>query len=626
MKDGGCEPDINRELLEDLLGELMRVREYMLDQAVDLADQIAMAHPNYSASALNLAHYLALRQHDLRSLQEELALVGLSSLGRCESHALASVEAVIRAARALIGESGHSSHLPGPHIAPSVSGRAQLVTHTEDLLGPEPPERSVRIMVTLPTEAGTDYTLVRKLVGSGMDCARINCAHDNLEIWRAMALHVRQAAHELERPCRILVDVAGPKLRTADLPPGPAVVVWKPRRDALRGVVEPARVLLTAGPNIAWSSDGFDAALTLPADWLSQLRGGDIINLRDARGKRRQLLVTDARPDGCSTEARQTAYVVEGTEFRIGRRSVGRQPRVRSCRIAALEPAPGALVLRTGDVLVIAALDSVSHRGGWQNDARRIACTLPPDLTGIAPGDALWFDDGKIGGRIRRVSPHELEVEITQAKPGGSKLRADRSVNLPDSQLERAPLLSKDLADLAFVAEHADLVGLSFAESAEGIQQLASALHERTEREIGIVLKIETRRGFERLPQLLLAAMRNYPVGVMIARGDLAIECGYERLAEVQEEMLWLCEAAHLPVIWATQVLDQLTRTGQPSRAEITDAAMSGRAECVMLNKGPHIVQAVCTLSDILARMQAHQQKKRSLFRKLLVSELENAD
>lgn len=79
----------------------------------------------------------------------------------------------------------------------------------------------------------------------------------------------------------------------------------------------------------------------------------------------------------------------------------------------------------------------------------------------------------------------------------------------------------------------------------------------------------------------------------MIARGDLAVECGYERMAEVQEEILWICEAAHLPVIWATQVLESLAKKSQPSRAEITDAAMGERPECVMLNKGPHIAAAV---------------------------------
>jgi pyruvate kinase len=103
----------------------------------------------------------------------------------------------------------------------------------------------------------------------------------------------------------------------------------------------------------------------------------------------------------------------------------------------------------------------------------------------------------------------------------------------------------------------------------------------------------------------------------MIARGDLAVECGYERLAEVQEEILWAAEAAHMPVVWATQVLETLAKTGRPSRAEITDAAMGERAECVMLNKGPYILDAMRTLDDILSRMQSHQAKKRSLLRAL---------
>ena len=86
----------------------------------------------------------------------------------------------------------------------------------------------------------------------------------------------------------------------------------------------------------------------------------------------------------------------------------------------------------------------------------------------------------------------------------------------------------------------------------------------------------------------------------MIARGDLAVEVGFERLAEVQEEILWLCEASHVPAIWATQVLDTLARTGVPSRAEVTDAAASVAAECVMLNKGPFVDEAVRALADIL--------------------------
>ena len=89
------------------------------------------------------------------------------------------------------------------------------------------------------------------------------------------------------------------------------------------------------------------------------------------------------------------------------------------------------------------------------------------------------------------------------------------------------------------------------------------------------------------------------------------------RLAELQEEILWVCEAAHVPVVWATQVLEGLAKTGRPSRAEVTDAAMGARAECVMLNKGAHVVDAVRMLDDILRRMQLHQSKKRPLLRAL---------
>ena len=154
---------------------------------------------------------------------------------------------------------------------------------------------------------------------------------------------------------------------------------------------------------------------------------------------------------------------------------------------------------------------------------------------------------------------------------------------------------------------------------------MSDQLHEQLERlgkpDLGVILKIENRQAFENLPLLLLEAMRCSPAtGVMIARGDLAVECGWERLAEVQEEILWMAEAAHMPVIWATQVLEGLAKTGLPSRAEITDAAMGARAECVMLNKGPNIVETVRILHDILRRMQEHQVKKRSTFRRLQVA------
>jgi pyruvate kinase len=166
------------------------------------------------------------------------------------------------------------------------------------------------------------------------------------------------------------------------------------------------------------------------------------------------------------------------------------------------------------------------------------------------------------------------------------------------------------------------MVALSFANTAADVLLLHEHLDRLGGRRPAVVLKVETRRGFENLPLMLLAAMRAPCCGVMIARGDLAVECGFERLAEVQEEILWLCEAAHVPTIWATQVLESLAKQGLPSRAEITDAAMGHRAECVMLNKGPHIVEAVQALDDILRRMQGHQSKKSAMLRRLRLAHI----
>ncbi len=219
-----------------------------------------------------------------------------------------------------------------------------------------------------------------------------------------------------------------------------------------------------------------------------------------------------------------------------------------------------------------------------------------------------------------------MRIEILTAKEGGSKLEADKGINFPDTTLGVIGLTEKDLSDLDFVAAHTDIVSLSFVNTAEDVRILQDEVVKRKAEHLGLVLKIETQRGFQNLRTILLQAMCSYPVGVMIARGDLAVECGWERSTEVQEEILWLCEAAHVPTIWATQVLEGLAKSGLPSRAEITDAAMSQRAECVMLNKGPHITDAIRMLNNILGRMQRHQSKKMAMMRKLSVSEPEKTE
>jgi pyruvate kinase len=288
------------------------------------------------------------------------------------------------------------------------------------------------------------------------------------------------------------------------------------------------------------------------------------------------------------------------------------KPRLKDCPAdkgamvsGVIKDSPAAKAgLKAGDVLT-------------SYDAVAVSCTLPEALRWVCKGDRVWFDDGRIGGKVLRTKPTRVEVEITHAREGGERLGGDKGINLPDTRLDLPALTARDLEDLEVVAQTADLVGLSFAQSAADVRTLRQRLAALGASRLGLVLKIETRRGFEKLPEILLAAMACPAAGVMIARGDLAVECGYERMAEVQEEILWACEAAHMPVVWATQVLETLAKTGLPSRAEITDAAMGERAECVMLNKGPHILDAIRTLDDILRRMLAHQSKKRPLLRAL---------
>ena len=164
---------------------------------------------------------------------------------------------------------------------------------------------------------------------------------------------------------------------------------------------------------------------------------------------------------------------------------------------------------------------------------------------------------------------------------------------------------------------HADLVGFSFVETLADMEKLMSELAKRNASELPIIAKIETNLAVKNLPDIILGTIGRHNLGIMIARGDLAVELGSARLAEIQEELLWLCEAAHVPVIWATQVLESITKKGTRSRPEFTDAAMAVRAECVMLNKGPYILDAIEALVSVMVRMHEHQRKKFSRLRAL---------
>jgi pyruvate kinase len=412
------------------------------------------------------------------------------------------------------------------------------------------------------------------------------------------------------------MDLGGPKLRTGHIPSDTAVLKLRPERDDVGKVLSPACVgIRAAGATVPVT--GATEHVGVEAQWLAQLQLGDRIEFTDARDADRQLRLVQQDEAGFLAECVQTAYLVPQTKLK--RSHSGAEHAVS--RVTDLPCKDGLLHLVRGGALRLTGptIDVLLHKvkGRAPRPMPTVACTLPEVFTQVCVGERIWFDDGRIGGVIKRVEPAWLEVQITHARDSGEKLAGDKGINLPDSQLSLPALTEKDIEDLAVVAQHADMVGLSFVQQASDVQALRERLRELGKPDLGIVLKIETRRAFENLPELLFSAMTSKSAGIMIARGDLAVECGYERLAEVQEEILWAAEATHMPVIWATQVLETLAKTGLPSRAEITDAAMGERAECVMLNKGPHITEAMRTLDDILRRMQDHQAKKRPLLRAL---------
>lgn len=612
---GGDDPQDFKICLA-LIDQLWTLRQSMLGREKALARELDKVLPEYRLSARNLAHYLTLRSVDLREVQEQLARLGLSSLGRSESHVLANLDKVLGLLHRLTCQRWHDKSDEEP--AGSSGSRELLKQHTLQLLGQAPAKRPVRIMVTLPSAAADDFNMVRDMVDAGMDIARVNCAHDSAADWRLMAANVRRAAKAAQRPVKLLMDLGGPKIRTGPIAERPPVLKLKPGKDELGRVFRPARLHLRPIGSTEVASDA-DASVGVWEAWLKRLKPGTSVEFLDARGAKRHFLVIQRDDNGAIAESLQTAYLTPETILSMG----GGGKKKHTTLVCQIDSPPGTLLLHIGDMLRLTkeGLGQAAGLGDDTDDASpdmaQVAVSLPQVIDQVKVGHRIWFDDGRIGGVIRHKNADWIEIEITQARPTGEKLGGDKGINLPDSQLSLPALSDKDIDDLTTVVAEADMVGLSFVQQAADVELLRGHLQRLGRHDIGIVLKIETLQGFENLPELMLAAMASKMAGVMIARGDLAVECGYERLAEVQEEILWCAEAAHMPVIWATQVLELMAKTGLPSRAEISDAGLGVRAECVMLNKGPYITQAIRTLDDILQRMGGHQAKKRPLLRAL---------
>ena len=448
--------------------------------------------PGFAASALNLAHYLALRRQDLRGLQRKLKVRGMSTLGRSEGHVMATLDAVIATLSGLSPQSGQQLAHP-PSDRAFLRGEQQLVRNTDELFGQPRSRRAGRIMVTLGTDAAEDPSVIADVAAAGADVVRINCGHGDATEWARMIANARAAGSV--RPPRILMDIAGPKVRTLE-------------------VITPAKTnRMNVGDNL-WLAHRLD-------------------------------------PD--------------------------------------------------------------------RSDPFQATCAPVGVIDWLSVGDLVSLDDGKLSGKITARTTDGVLISISSGRLKGIKLTAERGLNFPGVDLGLDPLTAKDRRDLDFVALHADLVGMSFVQSAAQVEAFQAELAARRPdwRTLGLVAKIETPTAVRNLPDIIVQGAGRQPFAVMIARGDLAVEIGFERVAEIQQEILWLCEAAQIPAIWATQVLEGLVQDGLPTRSEMTDAANATQAECVMLNKGANQAAAVGVLDRMFRTFAENQTKKTPTLRAL---------
>lgn len=598
---------MKQQKIEHMLAQLGHIEQAAIELEVQYAEVLSKVHPDLQKSARNLVHYRALRQHDIRDLQTALGNLGMSRLGRAESHVLASVRAAQGFLRLLL-QPGKKRKFRKAEVSIK-RGNKLLNAHAKALLGYRSRGRRVRMMVTFPSDAAQDGQLVHNLVAAGMNSARINCAHDDAATWKQMIDHIHKAKAAHRRNCKISMDLGGPKIRTGSMEEGPKVVHFRPERDPLGRVVGPAVICLMPDDEpYPLLEEGI--FLPVPRSWLASLDVGTWIDFIDTRGKRRSFRVMRSDDKQRWVHCYDGGYVITGTV--LHRRD---QPE-EEIQIGEMPPIEQKILLRIGDTLVLHKADVPGEPAAYDEDGgllreAHIACTSHEVFAQVQVGQRILFDDGKMTGIIRSVTEEELRVDITYAKEGGAKLRADKGLNFPDTQLNLRGLTDKDRQDLAFVAAHADVVNMSFVNTPQDVQDLLDEIEKLGAKDqLGLILKIETRQGFDNLTDILLTAMQTHPVGVMIARGDLAVEVGWQHMARIQEEIMSLCGAAHVPVVWATQVLESLAKKGLPSRAEITDAAMAQRAECVMLNKGPYILRAIEMLDTILKKMKEFHNKK----------------
>ncbi len=512
----------HRQKLLKMTNHLDGIIEYIQKREKKEKSKLTSVHPDYKKSAINLLHFRAFRSFDLNRLQKNLGYFGLSRLATSHSHIMASLLSVRDILLAMI------KNKPIKMTSSTLSfkeGSHRIHNNVMSLFGPPTEGRRTRIMVTIPSEAADNTIMVEDMLKAGMNCARINCAHDSLDVWERMIKTIRHSSKKLKIPCKIAMDLAGPKIRTGAIKAGPSVLKIRPAKDIYGRIEAPLKVWLGPKP-----VEGLPH-IPIPEADLKLLTYVDTLYFRDTRNKKRTFHLLQKKEQGYLADCPRTTFVESGMPLCSNERrtklitTIGEMPTVEV-----------PILLKSGDFLrldkrPIEGENAIINKNGNVKSMAHISCTSQRIFSQVSQGEKILFDDGKIIGTITKVEKKCLIIEITQAAVNGSKLRADKGINLPDSKLTIGGLTDKDKRDLPFVVNHADIINLSFVNRPSDIRELNEELTKLNAlNKVGIILKIETKTGYNQLIDIIIEAMKVHPIGVMIARGDLAVESGWENI------------------------------------------------------------------------------------------------
>ncbi len=220
----------------------------------------------------------------------------------------------------------------------------------------------------------------------------------------------------------------------------------------------------------------------------------------------------------------------------------------------------------------------------------------------VRPGHRIYLQDGEVALVVRAVAASRVQCVVEC----GGTLRAHAGLNVPGVRLSVPALTDDDLRYLEWgIAHDVDYVGLSFVEDPAELERARRLVAERGGK-ARLIAKIERRLALDRIEEIVAAAD-----GVMVARGDLAVETSIEEVPVVQKSIIGLCNRLGKPVITATQMLESMMTHSRPTRAEAADVANAvfDGTDALMLSGetaiGAHPVAAVATMAAIALRAEA---------------------